>query len=332
MKKHILYLGLIFFALLNSCGEQKKDIRKKNIKPKETGLVDIPVFNADSAFYYVKKQTEFGPRVPNTEAHRICGDYLVEFFKKTDAQVIEQEFKVRAYNNTVLNARNIIASYNPEIQNRVILCAHWDSRPFADWDDDNSNHYKPIDGANDGASGVGVLMEIGRHLNKSEKKLGVDIILFDVEDYGEHNNERSNNVSSDNWALGSQYWAKNPHTPGYNASYGILLDMVGAENPQFTKEYYSMMYAPSIVDEVWKTAKMLGYSNNFLNKERGHVIDDHLYINKYTGIPTINIVHTTNSKSGFFKQWHTLGDNIDIIDIYSLEMVGNTVLHYIYTK
>lgn len=334
MKKYIIYIGVVLTLFFVSCKEEKKS--KKNIGAKsEVGKteekVNIPKFNSDSAFFYVKKQTEFGPRVPNSDAHKECGDYLVEFFKDKNAKVIEQKFKVRTYNNKVLDARNIIASYNLEVKNRVILCAHWDSRPYADWDSNEENHYKPIDGANDGASGVGVLMEIARQLEGADKKIGVDIILFDAEDYGEHKLNRSSN-NTNTWALGSQYWAKNPHKAGYKASYGILLDMVGAKNPQFTKENYSMMYAPNIVNGVWKTAQMLGYSNYFLNIERGDIIDDHYYINKIAGIPTINIIHTSNTRTGFFEHWHTVNDNIENIDPFTLEIVGNTVLHYIFSK
>lgn len=249
-------------------------------------------------------------------------------FKRNGAVVIEQNFKTRTYNNKVLNARNIIASYNPDVNNRVLLCAHWDSRPYADWDENAENNFSPIDGANDGASGVGVLMEIGRQLYLDNSKLGVDIVLFDAEDYGEHKQERGQH--QDTWALGSQYWSKNMHIPNYNASYGILLDMVGAEDARFTKEYYSLLYARGVVDKVWKTASKLGYSNYFVNIEEGSIMDDHYYINKYAKIPTIDIIHTENSSTGFFEHWHTKNDNIENISPNTLKIVGEVVLNHIY--
>lgn len=328
----ISLISVILLLLVFSCKQDNKKSAKQKEKASqiEKPVIKVPEFNQDSAFHYVKTQTEFGPRVPNTEAHKKCGDYFVSFFNRNGAKVIEQNFKTRAFNGDVLNGRNIIASYNPQNKNRVLLCAHWDSRPFADWDDDEANHYKPIDGANDGASGVGVLMEIARQLNINNTKLGIDIVLFDAEDYGEHRKERGKSNMTDSWALGSQYWAKNLHKPAYRAKYGILLDMVGAEDARFTKEYYSMMFAPAIVNDVWSTAKSLGYNNYFINSEEGSIIDDHYYVNKYAKIPTINIIHTENSRTGFFEHWHTVNDNIENISPFTLKVVGEVVLKHIY--
>lgn len=129
---------------------------------------------------------------------------------------------------------NIVATFNPHASKRILLAAHWDSRPYADHDPDDSKHRTPIDGANDGASGVGVLMEVARLLSLQpvEDRLGVDIVFFDLEDYGPHNDVRTAG-DDDYWALGSQYWSKTPHLPGYKANFGILLDMVGAKMRSF---------------------------------------------------------------------------------------------------
>lgn len=322
----ILILSLFIWA----CGDTAEQNKTPKVeKPKK--IVVVPEFNADSAYRYVAEQVNFGPRVPNTAAHLACSQYLVGKLKQFGAEVVEQKFKARAYNNTILNGNNIIASYNPDAQKRILLCAHWDSRPYADYDDDPKNHKKPIDGANDGASGVGVLLETARQIQLSPLEIGIDIILFDLEDYGQPTHSDLPQVE-DSWCLGSQYWSKSPDKNGERAQFGILLDMVGAENIIFTKEYFSMMYASGVVDKVWKRAAQLGYSNVFVNREAGAVIDDHLYINQNAQIPTIDIIHHVDGQQSFFPHWHTLNDNMDAIDAGSLNIVGEVLLAVIYNE
>ena len=242
-----------------------------------------------------------------------------------------QSARIRAWDGTVLNIRNFIGSFQPENNRRILLCAHWDTRPWADHDPDSQNHYSPIDGANDGASGVGVLLEIARLISETQPNVGIDIIFFDAEDYGEHEDKRSFN--RDTWALGSQHWSRTPHRPDYNARFGILLDMVGAYNATFRHEGYSMMYAPQIVRRVWAVAQREGFGNNFLNEEGGHIVDDHYYINTIRGIPTINIIDQRRDTShGFFQYWHTLNDNMDKIDPAILHAVGSTVINVIFEE
>jgi Zn-dependent M28 family amino/carboxypeptidase len=307
-----------------SCGDSGK---KSKTSKKEIPIVKkiiIPTFNADSAYAYIEKQLSFGPRVPESKAHELCANYFEAKLKTFTPHVIRQEFKTRLANKSIVNGSNFIASFQPDKKRRVLLCAHWDSRFTADMESDKSKHSLPIDGANDGASGVGVLMELARVLSKEKCNIGVDIILFDVEDSGDYGDNNS-------WCLGSQYWAKNRHIPNYKAQYGILLDMVGASNPVFAHEMHSRMYAPDILNKVWTIAKELGYSNYFINKDLGGVMDDHVPINQYTGIPTIDIVHYDDvSETGFFSHWHTLNDNLDKIDKATLKMVGQTVLAVIY--
>lgn len=324
--------GLLFLsgliAFFTSCDSPQ------NVPPVNNTLVKevvVPDFNQDSAYAYVAAQCNFGPRVPNTKAHDLCATYFVQKLTDFGLQVQVQEFKSRAYNGLTLNGKNIIASLNPEKEQRILLCAHWDSRPYADHDPDPKNHYKPIDGANDGASGVGVLMEIARIIDKNQPNIGVDIVLFDLEDYGEH--KSSNTNSQDSWGLGSQYWSAQPHKAGYQARFGILLDMVGAKNPTFTKEHFSMLYASGVVDKVWMSAAKLGYGQNFIDVRAGAVTDDHYYINKIIGIPTIDIIHyVQGSESGFYPHWHTMNDNISQIDPASLKIVGQTVLHVLFNE
>jgi Zn-dependent M28 family amino/carboxypeptidase len=281
-------------------------------------------FDAASAYGFVKKQVEFGPRVPGTPAHAACADWFVATLRQWTPDVTVQEFKARAYDGRPLAGKNIIASFNAEAKDRILLCAHWDSRPFADHDPDPANHFKPVMGANDGASGVGVLLEVARCLSLRKPAVGVDILLLDLEDFGEHANWRGS--SEDSWGLGSQHWAKNPHQAGYRARFGILLDMVGAAGATFPMEGTSMYYAPAVVRKVWDAARGLGLGRYFIDRESDPLIDDHLYINRNTGIPTIDIIDYDAGRGGFPSSWHTVGDTLDRIDQKTMEAVGRTVL------
>ena len=299
--------------------------------------VTVPSFNSDSAWHFIKNQVSFGYRVPNTPSHRLCGEYLETRLRSYGARVIIQEFREQAYNGEQLYLKNIIGSYNPEAKKRILLAAHWDTRPFAD--KDIENRYEPIEGANDGASGVGVLLEIARVLHHNEKPaIGIDIIFFDGEDYGEHedvtNPPMKNNLVQIWWCLGSQHWAKNPHIPKYSAYYGILLDMVGAKDATFYKEGGSMQFAPKVVKKVWSTARSLGYSNYFIDLNSPGIMDDHIFVNRDAKIPMINIVeYDPDSPSYYFGAYHhTRADNMNIIDKKTLQAVGETILYTIYNE
>lgn len=324
-------LAISGFVLFSCGGGKEPPKEKKMIYPEKIENVIVPVFNEDSAYHFVEKQIAFGPRVPGTKAHADCAGYLTNKLKSYTDDVMIQHGKAYAFNDDVLEIKNIIATFQPGKDSRILLCAHWDSRPFADHDPDEKNHNTPIDGANDGASGVGVLLEIARHLKDSPTELGIDIIFFDVEDYGEPQGLQTER--NDNWALGSQYWAKNPHEVNYNARFGILLDMVGAKNATFTMEATSMYYAPDIVKKVWNIAHEIGYQQYFLFERTGGITDDHLYINAIRNIPTIDIIHyDPNTTTGFFEYWHTVGDNLSVIDKTTLKVVGQTVLTVIYRE
>ena len=322
---------LLFFA---SCaGDGSKSTQKNATAKQKKIVIKVPDFNADSAYYFVGKQTDFGSRVPETEAHAACASWLVATLKRFTPNVKTQEFKARIYDNRIFEGKNIIASFRPEFQKRIFLSAHWDSRPFADHDPDPSNHNTPIDGANDGASGTGVLLEIARQLSLQQPKIGVDIVLFDLEDYGPPQDNQTNQTT-ESWGLGSQYWSKNPHTYGYSANYGILLDMVGAADAVFPREGFSMYYAPDIVEKIWGIARSIGYGDYFIDETGGHITDDHYFVNTLAGIPTINIIHLNkNSSNGtFYDHWHTVNDNLEQIDPATLKIVGQTVLTVIYRE
>ncbi|GCB37260.1 glutamine cyclotransferase [Bacteroides faecalis] len=323
-KKAMILLGstfLLFSAF--SCGGSSKAGSTNNAE--SVGVVNVPQFDADSAYLYVKSQVDFGPRVPNSKEHVACGNYLAKQLETFGAKVTNQYADLIAYDGTLLKARNIIGSYNPENKKRIALFAHWDTRPWADNDPDENNHHTPILGANDGASGVGALLEIARLINQQQPELGIDIIFLDAEDYG------ASGGKEESWCLGAQYWARNPHVEKYNARFGILLDMVGGENTMFLKESNSERYAPDINKKVWKAAKKLGYGKMFIDENGGAVTDDHLFINELARIKTIDII-ASDPEGGFTPTWHTINDNMDHIDKNTLKAVGQTVLEVIYNE
>ncbi|MDR1780062.1 MAG: M28 family peptidase [Tannerella sp.] len=314
--------------LLTCCGQKAaKGNDAVSVAPVEQIASQTPDFDADSAYSYVAAQVAFGPRVPNSGAHRQCADWLTGVLKRFGADIYVQETVLTAYNGDRLESRNIIGSYNPEQQKRVLLFAHWDSRPYSDRDAE-SNHYKPIDGADDGASGVGVLLEIARQISKSALSIGVDIIFFDAEDYGVPEFLKENKPNS--WCLGSQFWAKNPHKINYKADFGILLDMVGSRDATFYKEGTSVYRAAPFVERVWTTARNLGYGRFFINANGGTITDDHQYVISGRGIPCIDIINLVpESDHGFGKHWHTQNDTMENIDRATLKAVGQTVLEVV---
>ena len=321
----ILIMAVILFSSCNNANRNKNAGNEE--KQKQLEPIKIPPFNADSAYGYVKTQVDFGPRVCNSVAHEKCAEFLIKKLKQFCPDVIVQKGQVKAFNGSMLNFKNLIASYNPGTNNRIFLCSHWDSRPFADHDPDVKKHTTPIDGANDGASGVGILLEIARQLSISKPAIGVDIIFLDAEDYGPPDDLQRKEDTGDWWGLGSQFWAKTPHKANYFAKYGILLDMVGAPNATFLQEEGSMKYAPSVVRNVWNIAQKLGYSDYFPYEKAGGITDDHYYINQILNIPTIDLIHLDrNSKTGFYRTWHTTGDNLNSIDKTTLDVVGKTLM------
>ncbi|WP_162416237.1 M28 family peptidase [Cyclobacterium roseum] len=320
----ILLLGWVLW----SCGEQRISEEKAE---EEFTAKPYPSFNADSAYAFIQKQVDFGPRVPNTPAHRETGDWLVQTLEGYGFSVTEQEFTATAYDGKELELTNIIGSFRPEASKRILLAAHWDTRRIADKDTERID--QPIDGANDGGSGVGVLLEIARvlHTDSLKPDVGIDVVFFDGEDDGEPEHQNFRDGSQVWWCLGSQHWSKNPHSRGYTAYYGILLDMVGGKNARFHKEGYSMQYAKNLVDKVWDYAHRLGHGNFFLMRRTEAITDDHLFVNKDANIPMINIIEYSPDY-GFGHYHHTHEDNMDLIDRKTLSVVGETVLFTLYQE
>ncbi|MBK7372994.1 MAG: M28 family peptidase [Saprospiraceae bacterium] len=303
---------------------------KNSAKPVETSTppvkLRVPTFLKDSAYSYVQSQVDFGARVPGTAAHKACGDWIVQRCKDFGAQVIEQKFPGQTYTGLKFEGRNIIASFNPAIKSRIVLASHWDSRFLADHDPDKSKRSNPVMGADDGGSGVGILLEIARQLQATPiTNLGIDLLFFDGEDQGGEGGE------AEDWCLGSQYWSKNKHVAGYQARFGILMDMVGAKAPRFTKEGTSVSYAGAITDKVWLLAQRMGYGNYYVNENSPPIIDDHYFINRISGIPMVDIINRPTNDS-FMKCWHTTCDDMSIIDPESLKATGQVVLAVIYRE
>ncbi|MBL7852316.1 MAG: M28 family peptidase [Cyclobacteriaceae bacterium] len=319
-----LFLAVILLSL--SCGNKKQPENRESAP-----TVAVPKFNADSALAFVRTQVSFGPRIPNTLAHQEAGDYIIRKLKAYGARVQVQEFEAQSYDGKNLKLRNIVGSFRPEVQKRILLAAHWDTRPFAD--KDTSAPDKPFDGANDGASGVAVLLEIARNL-KTQPQVGVDLIFFDGEDWGEPDGSSIPKPPGLDswWCLGSQHWSKNKHMPGYRAYFGILLDMVGGTNAQFFQEGTSVFYAPKVVEKVWSTAARLGYSSTFVTQKESPITDDHLFVNELGGIPMINITPFEAGKGYFGSYHHTQQDNMDLISAKTLGIVGNVVMQVVYEE
>lgn len=292
---------------------------------------EVPEFSADSAYYFIQRQVDFGPRVPMTSAHEQTKEWIIGKFEEFGLEVQTQEFQAKTYDNQVWDLTNIIASFNPAAQKRIMISAHWDTRRIADKDTQRIG--EPIDGANDGGSGVGVALELARIIASSSLKpdVGIDFILFDGEDDGEPEQANFRNNSQIWWCLGSQYWSKNPHEKGYKAFYGILLDMVGAKGARFYREGYSMYFAKNIVNKVWNYGIELGYSDFFILKDAGEITDDHFFVNKDASIPMIDIIEFS-PEVGFGRYHHTHDDNMDLIDRRTLKAVGQTVLFTLYQE
>ena len=318
------YILLIASALFAACGNSNK-----NMTTEEVAVG--PVFSADSAFMFCQKQCDFGPRTMNSEAHELCGQWIVEKFQSYGMKITEQRATLKGFDGTPLLSNNIIAQYQPEAEQRIMICAHWDSRPWADNDPDEANHTKPVMAANDGASGVGVMLEIARLLQADTSKLpvGVDFVCFDAEDWGSHND-------NDSWALGAQYWSKQfrNQNSDFRIRYGILLDMVGGQGARFYQEGYSKYYANHVVKRVWKAAAIAGFSSYFPQEDGGGITDDHVPVNETAKIPCIDIInyYPECEESSFGPTWHTIHDDMEHLDRGTLKAVGQTLIQVLYTE
>ena len=321
---------LIMLATFTGCKNQSQTSSGQDT---DTIAVTQVQFDADSAYASVVAQCDFGPRVPGSAAHDRCGDYIVARFKALGLSVSEQRADQKAWDGKVLHTRNIIAAYRPELADRIIICTHWESRPWADADPDSSLHRQPVMAANDGASGVAVMLEVARKLEELKPELGIDFICFDSEDYGMPYWAETDDVADgSDWCLGSQYWAAHPHVPGYKARFGVLLDMVGGRDARFCFEGISMRYASEVMVHVWDAAGRAGASQLFLAEQGGYAQDDHVPMNEVAGIPTIDIIPYVEGEHTFGATWHTTQDTPENISRETLKGVGQTLLQFLSEK
>ena len=325
--KHTIFL--VALLLLYACStEPQQEVKQVPKKPKVK--IEVPTFNPDSAYYFIQKQVDFGPRVISSKSWANCAVWLEQKFLKYTPEVIVQEAPTTTYDGKKHTLKNIIASFSPDKKNRVALFAHWDSRHIADHDTENQD--SPILGANDGGSGVGVLIELARQFSIKEPKIGIDLILFDAEDYGQPENSEYPYME-DSWCLGSQHWSKNPHKAHYTARYGILLDMVAGKDATFYLEGYSNYFASSILQKVWKRGHKLGFGKYFIYENSPQITDDHFYVNTLAHIPTIDIIEfDPSTENKFNKHWHTHGDDMNNIDAETLKAVGQTLMEVLYRE
>ena len=318
MKMTLLYIMIA--ALMTACGSTGATTDGNTAADSATTAATTArsQFDAAGAMALTRQQCDFGPRVPGTTAHAKCADWLVTALQASCDTVLVQTATVQSARSGKVGIKNIVGVINPQASQRLLLLAHWDTRPWADNDPDEANHSTPVMGANDGASGVGVLLQLARQLEADSTTLGVDILLVDAEDMGVDDNE-------DSWALGTQYWCQHPHVQGYKALFGILLDMVGSADATFTREYYSMQYASGFGDLVWRHAA----GSHFIDAQGGAVTDDHVFVNR-AGIPCIDIIDMrSDSGTGFCPEWHTVSDTMDAISAATLGEVGQTLLNVI---
>jgi peptidase M28-like protein len=275
------------------------------------GRSGVREFKGTTAFSYVEKQLAFGPRIPNTPGHEKMGDWLLTTLRARADTVTVQDFSWTTKKGAKLRLRNFFARFRPQATDRVLFLAHWDTRPFADKSENLGQQRMPVPGANDGASGVAVLLGLADALKAAPPTIGVDLLFVDGEDYGSFED-------STETLIGARYFAKH-QPPGYTTLYAVLLDMVGDKDLQFYQEGYSMASAPEVVQRVWQTAERLGYSKVFIARAGQTLIDDHVPLQQ-AGIRAIDVIDFD------FPYHHTTEDTIDKVSAESLQIVGDVAV------
>jgi glutaminyl-peptide cyclotransferase len=299
--------------LVTGCGD---DGRSAQPGVPRTAAVAPERFDGAAAFELLRRQVEFGPRAPGTPGHQAQLQWMEAFLREHTPDVTLQPFThVSGRTGQTLRMTNVLARFNADSRQRVLLVAHWDTRPTADEDRDPARRNQPILGANDGASGVAVLLQLATVLSRHSPPIGVDLLLVDGEDW-----------APGEMFLGSTYFAANL-PPGYRPLYGIVVDMVADQNPVFPVEGYSNEYAPEVVARVWRLAAELGYERFFPNRAGPYVMDDHIPLNR-AGIRTIDIIDFDYGPGNRF--WHTHQDVVENTAPLGLEVVGTVLLELIF--
>ena len=273
-------------------------------------------FDGDRAYALVERLVDFGPRVPGTPAHAEALAWMTGYLRERADTVLQIPFTHVTGAGDTLSLTNVWARFEPDASSRILLLAHWDSRPVAENAADPAARRQPVPGANDGASGVAVLLEIADALALQPPEIGIDILLTDGEDWG-HDPETLA-TDTDDMLLGARHFARE-QAPTYRPLFAILLDLVGDRDPRFPQEAYSRQYAPEVVHRVWDVAEELGHGDVFVPRLGEAVMDDHVPLNE-AGIRTIDIIDFD------YPYWHTPEDTVDKVSARTLEIVGEVVL------
>ena len=322
-----LVIAFIFFAFLSACNNGTDKTAQAPAESQPLAKIAVPAFNADSAYYYIDKQVAFGPRIPGSAAQKNCAAFMQQQLAKLCDTVYEQKTTVKGGDGKMLPCINLIGVIHPKATRRILFLTHWDSRPWADMDTKDKD--KPILAADDAGSGVGVLLAVAQAIKTQQLSpdMGIDILFTDVEDYGK------DIWGEDSYCLGTQYWAHHPHVANYKAIFGVLLDMVGAQNARFPLEGSSARLAGSVQQLVWDAASQAGFSSYFVYSPGADITDDHIPVNRIANIPTIDVINLRqDAASPFAPHWHTHMDNMQIIDRNTLKAVGQSLLQLIYSQ
>lgn len=316
--KHIVTVALLIAASLAGCSSKSAS---SDAIPE---LEKAANFSADSAYSFIEAQVAMGPRVPGTAAHTACHDWIASTLDAMGAHVQMLDTTIVSPDGKAVAVRNILGAIRPDAPRQVLIAAHYDTRPWADRDPDPAAWHTPIDGANDGASGVAVALELARNATAADPNVGLQILMLDCEDAGSYDGDDRE------WCLGSQAYAASLSPADKRPHMAILLDMVGGKGATFPREYFSQAYAPETCRKIWSAAARLGLSERFPDRVGGAVNDDHCYLIE-GGIPCVDIIESANPSTGSFNPtWHTLQDNLHNIDRATLQDVGDVVTEAIY--
>jgi hypothetical protein len=306
---HLLLLAALVLSGAASCDRVRSGPRS--------------AFDGEQAMAYARAQLDFGPRVPGTEGHRRTGDWIVAQMRQRADTVVEQRWTHVTQRGDSLPMRNILARFRPSAVERILYVAHWDTRPTADADRNLGARTQPIPGANDGASGVALLIALGDVLKKTPPSVGVDLLFVDGEDYGSFDDPAQRDV-----LIGSRYFADNLPVPDYKPLFGVVWDMIGDRDLDIYQEQNSVSAAPEVVQRVWQTAAELGYDEHFIAEVVGGITDDHLPLIK-KGMRVIDVIDLDygppieNGDRPAPTYHHTMQDTIDKISARSLQIVGD---------
>ena len=273
-------------------------------------------FDGAKALQYVETQLGFGPRIPNTEGHIRTGDWILQRLRATADSVEVQAWNHVSDDGDTLSLRNFIGRFRPEATQRILYVAHWDTRPKADRSSNMGRRQMPVPGANDGASGVALLLGVADALALNPPSFGVDLLFVDGEDYGDFGRDLD-------VLMGSRYYAEqlDPDVP--KPLFAVVWDMVGDSDLRFHREPNSMRGAPEVVERVWAKARELGYGNIFRDESGPAMTDDHLPL-QAVGIRTIDVIDFSYGPGNGY--WHTTDDTADKVSAESLQAVGDVAL------